>query len=62
MERTARHRNAIKDEEFRVMCEQWRTQLERPNTPGEFTKLAILPRLEGWLTHKAGGITFHITQ
>lgn len=44
------------------MCEKWREYLERPNTPGEYTKMAIVPRLEEWLSHKAGSMSFHITQ
>ncbi|KMQ89172.1 reverse transcriptase [Lasius niger] len=44
------------------MCERWRRYLERPNTPGEYTKLAIVPNLEVWLARKHGGMTYHLTQ
>ncbi|KMQ84483.1 reverse transcriptase [Lasius niger] len=38
----------IKNNEYTDMCERWRRYLERPNTPGEYTKLAIVPNLEVW--------------
>ncbi|XP_029662782.1 uncharacterized protein LOC115235261 [Formica exsecta] len=44
------------------MLNEWRTQLEKPNTPGEFTKMAIVPRMEAWMSREAGGMTFHVTQ
>lgn len=48
-EYTTRVKDAIKDEEFSGMCNLWRAQLERPNTPGEYTKLAIVPQMDAWL-------------
>lgn len=44
------------------MYEEWRGHLERPNTPGEFTKLMLVPNLEIWMNRKFGGMTFHLTQ
>lgn len=55
-------RNSIRDEETTRMQEEWSSQLERPNTPAEFTKLAIVPRFDTWLSRESGGITFHMTQ
>ncbi|KMQ89538.1 reverse transcriptase [Lasius niger] len=53
----------IRDSEFANLCEAWRDILKKPNTPGEFTKLIIVPRLEAWLNRASiNGITFHITQ
>lgn len=47
----------IKEEEHFRMREKWREILEQPNTPGEFTKLAIVPRLEAWMSRDFGGIS-----
>lgn len=44
------------------MYEEWRKHLEKLNTPGEYTKMAIVPRLENWMKHEAGSMTFHLTQ
>ncbi|KMQ85000.1 reverse transcriptase [Lasius niger] len=56
-------RREIKETEFANMCNEWRTLLEKPNTPGEFTKLIIVPRLENWLNRDTiNGMTFHLTQ
>jgi len=44
------------------LCNLWRAQLERPNTPGEYTKLAIVPQMDAWLAHDSGSMSFHITQ
>lgn len=62
IEFTRESKNAAKELEFYNMCEQWRAFLERPNTPGEFTKMAIVPRLEAWLMRKVGSMSFHLTQ
>ncbi|KMQ93099.1 reverse transcriptase [Lasius niger] len=61
-EYTKERKKAVKELEFLNMCEQWRAYLERPNTPGEFTKMAIVPRLEAWLMRGVGSISFHLTQ
>ncbi|KMQ88059.1 reverse transcriptase [Lasius niger] len=56
-------RKEIKDAEFMRLCERWREQLERPNTPGELTKMAVVPRLEAWLSRDSGSsMSFHLTQ
>ncbi|CAL1685118.1 unnamed protein product [Lasius platythorax] len=55
-------RNEIKETEFRRMCELWRGHLERPNTPGEYTKMAVVPRLETWMMRNHGSMSFHLTQ
>lgn len=56
-------RREIKESEFTNMCNAWRTFLEKPNTPGEITKMAIVPRLENWLARDTiNGMTFHLTQ
>ncbi|KMQ89740.1 reverse transcriptase [Lasius niger] len=56
-------RREIREEELVSMCNTWRALLEKPNTPGEFTKLAIVPRLESWLNRDTiNGMTFHLTQ
>lgn len=55
-------RDELVEREHAEMCEQWRNFLERPNTPGEYTKMAIVPRLEEWLAHKAGSMSYRITQ
>ncbi|KMQ85315.1 reverse transcriptase [Lasius niger] len=53
----------IRESEFVKLCNSWRTSLEKPNSPGEFTILLILPRLEEWLTRDTvNGMTFHLTQ
>lgn len=52
----------IKDIEFQRMCDEWRDQLERPNSPGEWTKMALVPRLETWLSKKVGSMSYHLTQ
>jgi len=54
-------RNAVKELEFARMCEQWRQQLEKPNIPGEYTKMAIVPRLEAWMFHDCGEMSFHLS-
>lgn len=59
---TTEIRNVIQETEHYRLCEEWRDQLERPNTSGEFTKLAIVPRLEAWLSRRSGSMSFHITQ
>lgn len=61
-EYTVRAKNMIKEEEFFRLCNLWRAQLERPNTPGEYTKLAIVPQMDAWLAHDSGSMSFHITQ
>jgi len=61
-EYTTRAKNMIKDEEFSRMCDLWRAQLERPNTPGEYTKLAIVPQMNVWLARNTGSMSFHLTQ
>lgn len=40
----------------------WREFLEKLNTPGEFVKLAIVPRLEAWIARSHGGMNFHLSQ
>lgn len=55
-------RKAVKEEKFREMCKQWCAYLERPNIPGEYTKLAIVSRLTEWLEYKVGTLSFHITK
>lgn len=56
-------RKEIRESEFASLCNAWRDILEKPNTPGEFTKLIIVPRLEAWLTRPTiNGMTFHLTQ
>lgn len=52
----------IKGEEYDRMLNEWRELLERPNTPGEFTKMAEVPRMEDWLLRGYGGMTFHLSQ
>jgi len=61
-EYTTRARNMIKEEEFSRMCDLWRSQLERPNTPGEYTKLAVVPQMNAWLARNTGSMSFHLTQ
>ncbi|XP_029675608.1 uncharacterized protein LOC115243072 [Formica exsecta] len=58
---SSKRRAALETEHYRL-CAEWRDQLDRPNTPGEFTKLAIVPRLEAWLSRRSGSMSFHITQ
>ncbi|KMQ92774.1 reverse transcriptase [Lasius niger] len=56
------NKKEIRDSEFTNMCNSWRTILEKPNTPGEFTKLFIVPRLEAWLTRDTvNSFSFHLT-
>lgn len=56
-------RKEIREFEFVEICNSWRTILEKPNAPGEYTILLILPRLEEWLTRDTvNGMTFHLTQ
>ncbi|KMQ90731.1 reverse transcriptase [Lasius niger] len=59
---TPKTRDAVKEAEFTDMCERWRTYLERPNTPGEYTKMAVVPHLENWMKRKHGSLSFHLTQ
>jgi len=61
-EYTVRVKNTIKEEEFSRLYGLWRFELEKPNTPGEYTKLAILPQMDAWLVHDSGSMSFHITQ
>ncbi|KMQ92167.1 reverse transcriptase [Lasius niger] len=61
-EYTREARNAIKEAQHLNMCELWRGHLEKPNTPGEYTKMAIVPRLEKWLERKHGSMSFHLSQ
>ncbi|KMQ91492.1 reverse transcriptase [Lasius niger] len=57
------NKKEIKESEFAIMCNSWRAILEKPNTPGEFTKLFIVPRLEDWLTRDTvNSLSFHLTQ
>ncbi|KMQ89979.1 reverse transcriptase [Lasius niger] len=57
------NKKEIKESEFTIMCNSWRAILEKPNTPGEFTKLFIVPRLEEWLTRDTvNSLSFHLTQ
>lgn len=60
----ATNRKEIKMSEFvNCLCDAWRNILEKPNTPGKFTKIIIVPRLENWLTRETiNGMTFHLTQ
>ncbi|KMQ90440.1 reverse transcriptase [Lasius niger] len=59
---TPETRDAVKEAEFLNMCEQWRAFLERPNTPGEYTKMAVVPHLESWMRREHGSLSFHLTQ
>ncbi|KMQ93223.1 reverse transcriptase [Lasius niger] len=54
----------IKEAEALRLCNEWRELLEKPNTPGEWTKLAIVPRLEAWMARDSGssGMSYHLTQ
>ncbi|KMQ94776.1 reverse transcriptase [Lasius niger] len=57
------NKKEIRDSEFTIMCNSWRNILEKPNTPGEFTKMLIVPRLEEWLTRDTvNSLSFHLTQ
>lgn len=55
-------KNAIKQIEVSKMRDLWREYLEKPNTPGEYTKMAVVPRMERWLDHETGSMSFHLTQ
>ncbi|KMQ85834.1 reverse transcriptase [Lasius niger] len=55
-------RDAAKDEEYSRMYELWRNELEKPNTSGEYTKMAIVPRLEIWMARIGDSMSFHLTQ
>lgn len=61
-EYTKASRNKAKEAEHRRMCELWRVYLEKPNTPGEYTKMAIVPRLEEWMARCHGSMSFHLTE
>ncbi|KMQ83453.1 reverse transcriptase [Lasius niger] len=43
---------------------EWRDILEKPNAPGEWTKMALVPHLEAWMAREPGigSMTFHLTQ
>ncbi|KMQ85237.1 reverse transcriptase [Lasius niger] len=55
-------RKEIKEPELQKMYDEWREQLERPNSPGGLTLMAIVPRLEVWMARKSGSMSFHLTQ
>lgn len=52
----------IREDENGRLCNEWRALLERSNSLGEFTKMAVVPWMESWLQHSSGGMTFHLTQ
>lgn len=57
------NKKEIRDAEFINMCNSWRNILEKSNTPGEFTKMLLVPRLEEWLTRDTvNSLSFHLTQ
>ncbi|KMQ88531.1 reverse transcriptase [Lasius niger] len=57
------NRKEIVETEFVNMCNAWRAMLEKPNTPGEFTKMFIVPRLEAWMTRDTvNSMSFHLYQ
>lgn len=55
-------RDTIREEEHQIMLERWKGFLERPNSPGVFTKLFLVPRLEDWMARSFGELTFHVSQ
>lgn len=55
-------KNVVREEETARMLEEWKRYLERPNFPGEYTKLVLVPRLEAWMSRKHGSMSFHMTQ
>lgn len=57
-----RTKSAIKDEALAEMVADWKRYLESPNSPGEFTKRILVPRMDTWLARKHGSMTFHVTQ
>lgn len=58
-----RVKTEIKNKAIMAMYAEWSRYLESPNSPGEFTKLFLVPRLEAWMTRKYGSsMTFHVTQ
>ncbi|KMQ84870.1 reverse transcriptase, partial [Lasius niger] len=59
---TKGRRNEVREEELARMYKEWRTYLEKPNRPGEFTKMAIVPWLEAWMEREHGSMAFHLTQ
>ncbi|KMQ93755.1 reverse transcriptase [Lasius niger] len=59
---TKGRRDEIKVAEHERMLEEWRLYLERPNRPGEYTKMAIVPWLEAWMEREHGSLSFHLTQ
>ncbi|KMQ94772.1 reverse transcriptase [Lasius niger] len=57
------NKKEIRDSEFTILCNSWRGILEKPNTPGEYTKMLIVPKLEEWLGRDtANSLSFHLTQ
>lgn len=56
------HKKEIKEVELQKMYDKWREQLERPNQPGQRTLMAIVPRLEEWMSRKSDSMSFHLTQ
>ncbi|KMQ84438.1 reverse transcriptase [Lasius niger] len=54
----------IKESETLRMYNEWREFLERPNTPGEWTKMAIVLTLEAWMARDSGSgsMSFHLSQ
>lgn len=57
-EYSARVKREIKKQEFSRVCELWRAQLERPNTPGEHTKMAVVLYMEVWMARTSGSMSF----
>ncbi|KMQ92969.1 reverse transcriptase [Lasius niger] len=56
-------REEIAETEFINMCNSWRAMLEKPNTPGEFTKIFLVPRLKVWMTRDTiNNMSFHLSQ
>ncbi|KMQ91208.1 reverse transcriptase [Lasius niger] len=59
---TKGRRDEIKVAEHERMLEEWRVYLERPNRPGEYTKMAIVPWLEAWMGREHGSLSLHLAQ
>ncbi|KMQ92346.1 reverse transcriptase [Lasius niger] len=55
-------RDEIKTAEEARMYNEWRAYLEKPNRPGEYTKMAVVPWLEAWMERGHGSMSFHLTQ
>lgn len=60
---TSETKKEVRASELVNLCAEWREFLERPNTPGEWTKMAIVPRLEAWLSRDPGSsMSYYMTQ